>query len=391
MNAPCNGATFPDCIPEPTPDGLVRDGQGGGYTTFEGTYQGPNFQSGDLPYEMSGGGILVDADGNPIPQRLETIRWAITIPDGTVPANGWPIALYGAGTGGDYMSFVDDGTGSRLAAQGIATISIDANLNGNRAMGHDPDVSFFNVYNPVAFRDNVRQGALDNWQLLRLALPLTIVDGTRTHTFDSSRVYYFGHSQGSLTGPAFLAYEPSIKGAVLSGAAGLLYIAVQYKTEPVNVTTLVQLAIPDHPLDNYNPVLAMVQMGADVADPVSYGPLLTTAPVEGMAPKDIFQSEGFVDSYAPDLGIEAFATSMSLSLVGPVLQPIEGMGLRAATPMPRRSLDNMGLHTGVLLQDTMAAGSDGHFVVFEVPAAMKQSADFLGTLAATGTATLVTP
>jgi len=47
--------------------------------------------------------------------------------------------------------------------------------------------------------------------------------------------------------------------------------------------------------------------------------------------------------------------------------------------------------TTVLTQFKMRSGSDGHFVVFEVPTAEKQSADFLGTLAATGQATVVSP
>ena len=47
--------------------------------------------------------------------------------------------------------------------------------------------------------------------------------------------------------------------------------------------------------------------------------------------------------------------------------------------------------TAVLAQYTMLPGSDGHFVVFEIPAAEEQSAQFLGTLAATGHATVVVP
>jgi hypothetical protein len=45
----------------------------------------------------------------------------------------------------------------------------------------------------------------------------------------------------------------------------------------------------------------------------------------------------------------------------------------------------------VLAQYKKRFGSDGHFVVFEVPSAEKQAAEFLGTLAATGHATVVSP
>jgi hypothetical protein len=53
--------------------------------------------------------------------------------------------------------------------------------------------------------------------------------------------------------------------------------------------------------------------------------------------------------------------------------------------------DNLDGTTGVLVQYTAHAGSDGHYVVFDVPAAMIQSRKFLGTLATDGDATLVAP
>ena len=52
---------------------------------------------------------------------------------------------------------------------------------------------------------------------------------------------------------------------------------------------------------------------------------------------------------------------------------------------------NLNGSTAVLGQYKMRPGSDGHFVVFEIPAAETQSAQFLGTLATTGVATVVAP
>ena len=49
-------------------------------------------------------------------------------------------------------------------------------------------------------------------------------------------------------------------------------------------------------------------------------------------------------------------------------------------------IDSVGL-----LQYTEAPDSDGHFVVFEVEAAMRQSIYFLSSLATTGVATIVAP
>jgi hypothetical protein len=54
-------------------------------------------------------------------------------------------------------------------------------------------------------------------------------------------------------------------------------------------------------------------------------------------------------------------------------------------------MDNRAPVTAVLAQYNQKAGSDGHFVVFDIAAAQQQSSQFLGTLAATGHATVVTP
>jgi hypothetical protein len=58
---------------------------------------------------------------------------------------------------------------------------------------------------------------------------------------------------------------------------------------------------------------------------------------------------------------------------------------------PAPFADNVGTVTAVLAQYKQAGTSDGHFVVFDVSSAKKQSSQFLGTLAATGQATVVSP
>src|SRR5439155_21503580 len=116
-----------------------------------------------------GGEIVVGSDGIAVVQRIEPMRFALTIPAGATPATGWPICIYAHGTGGDWQSFVDDGTALRLAQQGIAVISTDQVLHGPRNPGGDPEVSFFNFGNPLAGRDNALQGAADAWSQMRLA------------------------------------------------------------------------------------------------------------------------------------------------------------------------------------------------------------------------------
>jgi dienelactone hydrolase len=380
----------------PVPAGIAQSTANASYVEYTGTFPSPNFQEGDVPYSVSGGAIILGSDGLPIVQRMEDIRVAITVPPGPTPTGGWPVVIYAHGTGGSYLSFVNNGTAARLAAQGLAAISIDQVLHGPRNPGGNPDVDFFNFQNPDAARNNAVQGAADDFSVVRLVEGFSFVDqdqGT-TVTFDPDRIYFFGHSQGGLTGPLFLAYEPEVKGAVLSGAGALLYQALLTKTEPFDIASLVPSLVRDPDVDENDPILAILQTWVERSDPANYGPLLVRHPPDGpdgtpLPPKPIYQSEGFIDHYAPNPTIESFATSIGLDQVEPLKSTIDGLTLRGRTPLTAPVTGNLNGVTAVLLQYDAAANDDGHFVVFDIPAAQLQSARFLGTLADTGTATLV--
>lgn len=383
--------------PPPNARAMRWKGEGETHVWYDGAYDGPIFQQGEAPYaRMSDGGdIVTDENGKPVLARMETMRFSFTVPKGEVPATGWPVVLYAHGTGGSYHTFRSNGTAERLAQQGLAVISIDQVSHGPRnPQGGSPEIAFFNFQNPLAARDNTLQGALDNFQLVRIVEDFDYTErhpGGRTVRFDPTRIYFFGHSQGGLTGPSFVAFEPMIKGAVFSGAGGLLYLSILLKTEPLDIPSLVGAFIRDVPLDEFNPIIGMLQWWVDRSDPVNFGRRIIVNPPVGNLPKPVYQSEGFTDRYTPPPSIEALATSLELDLVEPVISTIEGLALRGRQPLTAPVTDNVSGVTGVLLQYAEASGSDGHFVVFDVDAAKVQSARFLGSLAETGTATLVAP
>lgn len=368
--------------------------RGAVFELVTGMYPAPNFQVGTVPYSNANGGgnIVVGSDGVAVVQRTENLRFAMTTPLTPMPATGWPIVLYQHGTGGDWMSFIQDGTAQRLVNQGLAVISMDQVLHGPRNPGGDPEVDFFNVANPQAIRDNIMQGTADAFSQLRLVQGFAIPDGASTITVDPTKVYFFGHSQGSETGPGFVAFEPTLKGAVLSGCAGLVYMAVLYKKSPGDLAGAVETLIRDEPYDEDNPTLALLQMWMEHSDPLNYAHLMVREPIAGNSPRDIFQTEGFTDTYAPNPGIEAFATALGGDLVKTAdVKDLPGIDLRGRAIVTPPITDNLGSVTAVLAQYKQKSGSDGHFVVFDIPAAQQQSSQFLGTLAATGHATVVVP
>jgi hypothetical protein len=364
------------------------------FALFTGDYTAPNFQTGEVPYRNAPNGeIQVGADGAAIVQRMEPMRFALAVPLGPTPAGGWPFAIYQHGTGGDYQTFVEDGTAYTLSKQGIAVISTDQVLHATRNPGGDEQIDFFNVANPYAMRDNSLQGAADAWSLMRLAIGLAIPDGGRTIRLNPAKVFFFGHSQGGSTGPGFVAFEPSLSGAVLSGTAGLLSLSLLYKTKPLDVAMLLQTFLRDDPVDEDNPSLAICQMWFERSDGVNYAPLMVRRPPAGFAPRNIFQTEGFTDTYTPNPAIEAMATAIGGDLVRlPDERDVRGLtALRGRTVLDAPISRNAGEATAVLAQYQQRAGSDGHYVVFDIATANRQASEFLGTLARTGTATVIAP
>ncbi|MFO0757264.1 MAG: hypothetical protein U0359_12285 [Byssovorax sp.] len=385
------------------------------YTEYTGSYgPSPNYQAGDLPFEHYGdGGELNFPDGKP--QAVDTfdLRFSLMVPNPQkcpMPENGYPIVLYAHGTGGYYRSYVKDGTGLALAKQCLATMGVDQIFHGTRP-GAPPDADeskiellFFNFQNPVAARSNGRQSALDEVQRARLftetkmRVPAKVSSTGADILFDPTKVMFFGHSQGGLNGPLYLAASDSARGGVLSGSGAFLTIALLDKTKPSpSVSSLVKTIFlglnseEEGEVDTFHPALSLAQTIIDVVDPVHYARHIIEEPRAGFAPKSIYMTEGINadgtgDSYAPPHGIEAHALAMGLPLQIPFQRAIaeSQWGGPKAVSIPKDGLGGNlgnGNASGVLAQWAVPPGKDGHFVVFDVTLARNQSSSFLVDLA----------
>jgi len=419
----------------PTAEEVEAARETSAYVELRGSYTAPNFQTGAPPYMQpaDGGAIELDANKDPKPQRNEKLRFALTVPKGEMPADGWPIVIYAHGTGGDYRSFIDGGHATTLAAirsadgalvGQLAMVGIDQNLHGPRApAGTSPDLAFFNLQNPAAAVANVLQAGIDDFSLLRMLKGLELggvawaagsgragkVAFSPPFRIDPKRVYFMGHSQGSETGPMFLAHEPEVRAAVLSGAGGGAALSLLDKTEPIAIRALLEAALKE-PIDELHPVLNLFQMMLEPADPLNYASMFIKSPPAGSSPKHIFVSQGLVDHYTPNSTTDALATAIGLPIVGPVLRPIEGLELRGLEPRVAPLAGNLSVAgqavTGGLLQyhafpmgnktctskadcsggycDAGHCYEDGHFVIYDDPTAKRQYSLFLGTTARDG-------
>lgn len=242
---------------------------------------GPNHTTcqavGLADFQTAEGVKLVDTQRhltkyNPVPaaKSMETLNVAITVPNVdnanafralqglpnmAKPDAGWPVVMLQHGITSKKEDMLA-ATGF-LSMFGFATVAIDHPLHGDRGFvigegdsavtinasssveGNDP-THYLNLQSLLTARDNIRQSVADGLQL-RLAIngaidvtgavneSMEIVDPTAIdlNVFDTSKVYYVGHSLGAITGTSMVAVAntPVSPQSLLSAAGGDLATA----------------------------------------------------------------------------------------------------------------------------------------------------------------------
>ncbi|MFH2008077.1 MAG: hypothetical protein ABI333_15955 [bacterium] len=389
------------------------------YCVIRAEVEVPLFQNGERPYTVSGGEIRVDGNGEPETVQWETVRFAVSIPKRPMPAGGWPLLFYSAGQGGAYTQFVDRGTfveqqslpgmgpAYYLADVGLAALSIEAPLVGPRhPSGATDGLEFFNVTNPFAFRDNVRQAAMDFTTLIRLAESLTLDAGLCPEAdggggdfhFDTENFLFYGHSTGATIGSTVLGLEPRLRGGLLSGVGGSWLYNLVLKFEPMAFADLVRLLLnfenSDDP-DIADPILNLFQTLAEPSEPMAWARRWAREPGPGATARDILVIEGVVDGYFPPAAVNALALAGRLEPVAPTVEDTleEALELVGGAVRMAPASDNLatpdGDRSSLLLQYLQPTGISGHYVPFELPEPKYQYRCFFEGLVETGAAVVV--
>jgi pimeloyl-ACP methyl ester carboxylesterase len=364
----------------------------------------PVFQKGTAPYlsAKDGGDIALGGDAStPIAKvRTEKVCLALTVPKGTAPTAGWPVAIYAHGTGGSFRSHAIDGSAAMLSDVdlgsggkiGFAVLGIDQVGHGPRRCGGgtctstmSPDDIVFNFGNPQAARFNYLQGAADQHTLARLLEALTIDAGPtgKAIQLDPTKVVFWGHSQGATEGAIFLAEDPSIKGAVLSGEGAGLIEALTSKSSPVDIKSVLWIALSESgpsAVNEYHPVLSLLQNWVDPADPIHFA-RLDVVPNVGAGgapfPRNLFQPSGTKDTYTPFKTQYPFAANAGLAFVDPIIDLTT-----TALPSAEGNIVLGGLKATAAIRQYTPGAYDGHFVAFKNDTAKADVQKFLARVAA---------
>jgi len=341
---------------------------------FVGKYLAPNFQAGDPPY-FDDGGFVAGSSGVPEVQWYEEITFALTMPQGKPqPPQGWPIVLCAHGTGGSYKSCVQE-IAEGLALEGIAMISIDQPLHGDRYTGPPIDVELysFNFMNPDSGRCLFRQSALDSVSLAQFVKTANLSFGGTGIEFDPDRMGFFGHSQGGLTGALFLAVEGDTKAAVLSGSGGgLAYTIMLRKQIDSGMTFDIKAALEamldleyEDEITVFHPVINLAQTLVDVSDPINYSPFYFHPRLRS-TPANVIITEGVDDPYTPAITTDNLAIAGAIAPIMPIAHSHPGFDLRKLAAMKLPVSQNMACEDGKKSTAALVQFPGyGHFVAFE--------------------------
>jgi hypothetical protein len=364
-----------------------------GYDEYQALLSIPIFQQGQAPYltPEDGGGIDVK---KPV---FKDVCLSLTVPEGAPPEAGWPAVVFAHGTGGSFRSHVRPEVAGVLAGATpkLAVIGIDQVEHGPRRgdSNESPDDLFFNFLNPAATRGNPLQGAADQLSLARFAKTLDIDEATSTGSaikLDGSKLFFFGHSQGSTEGSLMLPFGDDYSAAVLSGNGASLHDALRTKTKPHDIAAALPIVFQDPAMvdevlgegvTRNHPVLALLQQWIDPADPLNFAPALGS-PLTDHQAKHVFQTFGVGDSYSPPVTLATFAVAAGLKQVTPdasadpvftdsLSKPID-LGYQAASGAFTLGMRQYG-----------SPDTDGHFVVFDNQAANDDMVLFLTGAAGT--------
>ncbi len=357
------------------------------YDLYEGWTFAPLFQEGERPYASEGGGLFRNEAGAPRPYAWEWIRFSLALPTGFVaPQSGWPLYIYSHGTGGDYITYADDGTGlevaNLLARQGMVGLGIDQPLHGLRATDStDAEFHSFNILNPDSARGNFRQGGLDQVFLaaaIQQSPSFLLPSGSVI--IDTDRMVFLGHSQGGISGSLAGPFLGSrLQGMFLSGAGGGLGQTLMYREEGVDLAAMLAMLLElddDEQVDTFHPVVALIQWLSDVTDPINYAPYWfaeeppwhAAALLAGVedAPIHVAMSEGVLDGYTPHQTTEFLAAAGRVPLLEEVASPSPAHELRELRAAARPVSGNVQGYGETRVTAGLAQYDDqGHFAIFD--------------------------
>jgi pimeloyl-ACP methyl ester carboxylesterase len=232
------------------------------------------------------------------------------------------------------------GPGLEFARAGFVGVTVDGPQTGSRLVPGSPtfgklvgecniaawtgeDWAMFNVCNPRAIADNIRESAFETSLVPDLLLrgPLLVEDRDpcrlRGARLDPKHLALMGHSMGATIAPLALALEPRFRAVVLSGANGsyIENVVAKELPKPALATTLEDQLNLRSCTTEFDLLPNLFQWAEEQSDPAVYEPLVFGPAAK--APPDVLMIQGIGDHYVPSPIANVSSLSLNVDLVGP--------------------------------------------------------------------------
>ena len=298
-----------------------------------GHFDSPNFRDSDGVF------YLDPQTGKPSPILPdESLEFIFTMPNPDKsdfpPPYPVVIGVHGAGASKEAMLPI----AAKLAHWGFAFFAIDMLEYGSRATCPSGMewLCFFNLANPLKFRDNIRQSAMDVIWLAKMIKRMDDLDvipytsegefGDGEPDLDTSNMFVVGHSLGTITGALASAASTEVKSTVST-------MPVAYLTQDIRQHWVVYLILDiintftdfDFP-ETLTILFDLVQMVLEEGDPANYVGQLSLSPEPDIDfLKDLLIIEAVGDTTVPNYVNIQYALSGDIPLVKPYVQLVDGL------------------------------------------------------------------
>jgi hypothetical protein len=300
-----------DGVVSPCDDGGLRacEAPTGGFTEIHGRLSVPG-------YRDAGGAVGFEPSTlRPVVHATEEVCFALTIPDGPMPADGWPVAIVAPDLGGTFRDAVRGGIAGAVAAVGLATLTLEAPGHGERA-GTYVDPTNLEGWLGAQLQATGDPHAAVGFLEAYTADAATSPTGSAV-AFDRDNLWFVGLGEGASTGMNFLAWSMDARGGVLGNPAAFEAYRFADEDAPVDVEHGLMAAFADSAITRWHPMATLLEQRFELVDPVNtaYG-VVRDSPTES---KHLLVVHGVTDARTPAGSIHAALRALYLPTAGAVL------------------------------------------------------------------------
>ncbi len=334
-----------DGVVSPCDDGGTRVCEATtGFTEVHGRLSVPDYRAAD-------GSVAYDSTTlRPVVQQMDEVCFSLTVPDGEMPASGWPVSIYAPDLGGTFRDAATNGLAGAVAAEGVATLTLELPGHGERGTTYVDPAAL------EAWLGNQLQASGDPSAAVRF-LQEWSADGAESPTgselrFDPDNLWFVGQGEGASVGVNFLAWALDVRGGVVGNPAAWGVYRFSDEDAPVDIEHGLMAGFADSALTRWHPMVNLLQQRFEIADPVNNGlGVVRESPTES---KHLLIVHGVEDEQTPEGSLRSALRALYLPTAGTVL---DDYGQSTTTlPVTENVSTDDGRRTGASVQ--LAAGHD---------------------------------